>query len=450
MGDRVGVIAEQLGQPLMPWQQHVADVALEIDPATGRLWYRHVVLTVPRQSGKTTLILAVAIHRALGFGEPQRIVYAAQTRLDARMKLVYDQMPLVAKSPFATSQTPRLASGEEAILWKNGSRHGISSNTEKAGHGGTLDLAFVDEAFAQVDDRLDQAFSPAMITRPQPQAWIVSTAGTVDSTYLNEKVAAGREAADDPTSRMAFFEWSADPDADPADPATWASCMPALGHTVTESAVRAEFESLNLAEFKRAYLNIPTARHLFEPVIDLDLWESLADSASQIVGPLAFAVDITPDRSAAAIAVAGARADGVEHVEVIQHFSGVAGVAERLAELYDRYDEPPIGIDTGSAAGSIIPDLERLEVPFVSLGAKDMTAACGAFYDAVVEKRVRHLSQPPLNAALSSAKKRDLAGAWAWHRRDSGDICPLVAVTLARHVWSTMPDESPFPNVAFR
>ena len=444
------MIAEQLGQPLMPWQQTVADVALELDPATGRLWYRHVVLTVPRQSGKTTLILAVAIHRALGFGQAQRIVYAAQTRLDARKKLVYDQMPIVAKSPFASLHTPRLASGEEALLWHNGSIHGISSNTEKAGHGGTLDLSFVDEAFAQVDDRLDQAFSPAMITREQPQAWVVSTAGTVDSTYLNSKIDAGRESVNDPNSRVAYFEWSADPDADPGDPETWRSCMPALGYTVTEDAVRAEFGSMNIAEFKRAYLNIPTNRHLFEPVIDLDLWAGLTDGQSQLDGPISFAVDVTPDRSAAAIAVAGKRADGLEHWEVIEHFSGTRGVAERLAELYLTHGEPPIGIDTGSAAGSLIPDLERLEVPFVALGAKDMTSACGAFYDAVVEKRGRHLSQPELNAALSSAKKRDLAGAWAWHRRDSGDICPLVAVTLARHVWSTMPDESPFPNVAFR
>ena len=54
-----------LGTPLMPWQQRVADTALEVDPGTGRLAYREVTLTVPRQSGKTTLILALAVHRAL-------------------------------------------------------------------------------------------------------------------------------------------------------------------------------------------------------------------------------------------------------------------------------------------------------------------------------------------------------------------------------------------------
>mgnify|MGYP002147943804 CR=1 FL=1 len=41
---------------------------------------------------------------------------------------------------------------------------------------GVLAPASWDEAFGLVDDRMDQAFRPAMITRPQAQFWIVSTA----------------------------------------------------------------------------------------------------------------------------------------------------------------------------------------------------------------------------------------------------------------------------------
>ena len=41
----------------MPWQRQVADVALELDDA-GRFAYPLVVITVPRQSGKTTLLRA--------------------------------------------------------------------------------------------------------------------------------------------------------------------------------------------------------------------------------------------------------------------------------------------------------------------------------------------------------------------------------------------------------
>ncbi len=50
MGPAVGMVARRLGMELMPWQQHVADVAFEVNPETGRLAYREIVLTVPRRS----------------------------------------------------------------------------------------------------------------------------------------------------------------------------------------------------------------------------------------------------------------------------------------------------------------------------------------------------------------------------------------------------------------
>jgi phage terminase large subunit-like protein len=47
----------------MPWQQDAADVAYEYDPVTGLFRYDEVDITVPRQSGKTTLTLAKKVHR---------------------------------------------------------------------------------------------------------------------------------------------------------------------------------------------------------------------------------------------------------------------------------------------------------------------------------------------------------------------------------------------------
>src|SRR5262245_60313361 len=141
-GEGVARFAEALGYPLMPWQRHVADVALEVDPSTGRLAYRTVIVTVPRQSGKTTLLLGVAAHRALGFGQQQNIVYSAQTGLDARKKFVDDWLPVLERSPLASAFTKRLTNGQEQLRWRNGSRHSIAATTDTAVHGQTIDLAF--------------------------------------------------------------------------------------------------------------------------------------------------------------------------------------------------------------------------------------------------------------------------------------------------------------------
>src|SRR5262245_13870449 len=124
-GGEAARIAAALGTPLMPWQQHVADVALEIDPATGRLAYREVVLTVPPQSGKTALMLAVMVHRALGFHSRQRIVYTAQTRIHARKKWEDEHVLTLQRSKFRGTFSIRKQIGQEAIRWNNGSIHSL-------------------------------------------------------------------------------------------------------------------------------------------------------------------------------------------------------------------------------------------------------------------------------------------------------------------------------------
>jgi hypothetical protein len=110
----------------------------------------------------------------------------------------------------------------------------------------------MDEAWGLEDCRLEQGLSPTMLTRPQPQTWVVSTAGTHRSVFLRGKVDAGRaRAAAAVPGAVCYFEWSAVEGSDPGDPATWRGCMPALGHTVVEATIAYEFEKLDLADFCR-------------------------------------------------------------------------------------------------------------------------------------------------------------------------------------------------------
>lgn len=420
----------------MPWQRHVVDVALEIDPDTNRLVYREIDLTVPRQSGKTTLILAVSVHRALGFDQRQVISYGAQTRNDARIKWEDEHVLTLEQSMFKKLFKVRKTNGNEAIMWRNGSKHGIVANTEKSGHGTTLDLGFLDEAFSQVDNRMEQAFKPAMVTRPQPQLWVVSTAGTDASVYLKGKLERGRAQVESGGDRgLAYFEWSAPDDADPADPRTWWGCMPALGHTITEDAIASDFASMELPEFQRAYLNQWPDRNAHNPVIPPQAWGELADTASRVVDPVVFAVDATPQRTAAAIGVAGRRADGVGHVEIADSRPGTGWLLDRIVELHRTHRPAAWVLDPASSAGSLLPALQDKGIEPVLVTGREMAQACGQFYEDVVEaKGFRHRDQASLNRALSVADRRRLADAWAWDKRTTdADISPLVAATLAWH-----------------
>ena len=304
LGTGIGKAAAKLGKPLMPWQQLVADVAGEIDERTGRLAYTELGLTVPRQSGKTTFIEAKFCHRCTAtsfYGPRQQLVYTAQTRQKARDKLEEDFIPdLEAARAWKGRFRSALANGHEHIRFANGSRFALEASTEKAGHGGTLDEAYLDEAFAHQDFRLEQAFGPAMITRVNKLLMWISTAGWLGgSPYLEAKVEAGRRSAEQERGRgLAYFEWSAPQDADPGDESVWWGCMPALGHTITADDVRDEYlkalDQGTVNEFRRAYLNqwVPKDAPDTWSVISEAAWMALADPASQIAGPSAFAVAV--------------------------------------------------------------------------------------------------------------------------------------------------------------
>jgi Phage Terminase len=434
LGPALADVAERLGTPFMPWQRQVADVAMEVDPATGLLAHDEIDATLPRQSGKTTLELGVLVHRCRTWAR-SRGLYSAQDRIHARAKWEDDFVATLDRSPFVGEYRVRYQRGDEAIRWHNGSRLGITAPGEKAGHSDVLDVCVADEAWALEDSRLEQGLSPTMVTRPQPQLWVVSTAGTHRSAYLRGKVDAGRaRVGAGHRSTVAYFEWSAPLGADPADPATWRACMPALGHTVTERRIAAEFERLDLADFCRAYLNWwPGEIPADWQVVAEAAWLALADPSSAPVDPVAFAADVTPDRSAAAIAVAGVRGDGLGHVEVIDHRPGTGWVVGRMVELHEKWDPCAIVVDDTGPAGSLIPPLEAAELEVARPTTRARAAADSGLYDAVVDGSLRYVPRPVLDAAVAGAAKRPLGDSWAWARRGlSVDISPLVAVSLAR------------------
>jgi Phage terminase-like protein, large subunit len=112
IGPATARIAALLGYNLLPWQRLVADVAGEVDPATGRMAYEMVLVTVPRQSGKSTLVRALGVQAALAEGG--RAWYSAQTRNDARDGWM-DAVEAVTRSPLAPAVQVRLTNGSEAL-----------------------------------------------------------------------------------------------------------------------------------------------------------------------------------------------------------------------------------------------------------------------------------------------------------------------------------------------
>jgi len=263
-----------LGPGLMPWQHEANRLVTELD-GSGRLAHRQAVIEVMRQQGKSVDLLSIMVARALRRPDMQ-IAYAAQSGKEARHRLVDVWWPRIRKSKLAPLVDIRKGSGSEALLFANGSMLSLVTAEETSAHGDNLDLGVIDEAWAQRDDRLEQAMRPAMMTR-DAQLLIVSAAGNEKSEYFRRKVFEARErlAAGEPGG--CYIGYSAPDDADPGDPVTWRGCMPALGITVSEETVATDYQDMEESEFRRAYLcQWPEVAKPGWGVIGQDAWSAAA------------------------------------------------------------------------------------------------------------------------------------------------------------------------------
>jgi hypothetical protein len=131
-------------------------------------------------------------------------------------------------------------------------------------------------------------------------------------------------------------------------------------------------------------------------------------------------------------------------VEVVEHRRGTAWIADRLTELIDKHQPAAVGLVAGSPAAALVPDLPDT---VVELKAAETVAACATFARAVTDTLVAHLDDPRLDDAVAVARRRFAGDGWRWSRRDSdGDISPLYAATVARHLLAT--SDEPYDPLA--
>lgn len=443
----------------MPWQEQVADVALELDD-DGTFAYDELNLTIPRQSGKTTLVLAVAVHRLTamaGVHGPQRLTYTAQKRDKARLKLERDfAVTLRASGTFrevahararpsrSTEWRLSLNNGSETIQFGVGSYLQIDTPSRTGGHGDTLDVGVIDEAFAHEDDTIESGMEPSMATRQDHQLIVLSTAGDDRSKYLWRKVLAGRAATESGDhGRTAYFEWSAPDDSDPGDPETWRGCSPALGLTITERFLEGQWEKAQrggqegIDKFRRAYLNQwPQVPLLVEDlgwrVIPTGLWRERADPSHQPQEIQAHAVDVDVNAKGETWSSVGVF-DG-SHGWLVNPPEQGPGTMWVVPSFVAK-GVHEVALDQSGPAAALIGEFERAGITVHKIKPAEMAQASKQMFDALIESQFHHLDQQAVNVAAAGAEKRDVGdGMWRWSRnRSAVDIGPIVALSLARY-----------------
>lgn len=442
-GDEAVEFCTSIGLHLDPWQRNVLNGALG-ERADGKWTSFEVAALVPRQNGKGAILEARELAGLFLF-EEQLILHSAhefKTAQEAFRRVLFH----VENNDALRKRVKRIRTshGEEGIELTTGARLRFVARSTGSGRGFTGDTVILDEAYNLASEGMS-ALLPTLSARPNPQIWYTSSAGMETSVQLRRVRERGLSGT---PGRLAYFEWSAPADVDLDDPAAWAQANPALGIRIDEDFVAAERAAMDDSGFSRERLGIwfdPSAQQ----VIDGRRWSALADPASQVRDPVVFAVDANPERTGAAIAVAGKRADDVGHVEVVKAGPGTGWLIDEIVRLDRKHS--PVGwvLDPSSSAGSLLTALAEHGIEPMLLTAREMAQAAGGFYEAVVEAgSLRHLDQAVLNAALAGARWRNLADARAWDRRSSDvDISPLVAVTQAWHGYCRLAGADVMANV---
>jgi len=425
-GQEAAELAASAGLVLDEWQRFVLDVGLS-ERADGKWSAFEVGLIVPRQNGKGSVLEARELAGLFLFGE-RLILHSAhefKTANEAFLRI----RSLIERTPDLARKVKQIRQANEvSIETKSGARLLFVARSRGSGRGFSGDCVILDEAFNLGAEAMG-ALLPTLSAKPNPQIWYTSSAPMASSVQLH---AVRRRAAAGGSPRLAFMEWSIDPDVDrPDDPGSWAKANPSFGIRIGEEFVRAEIDAMPPAEFARERLGVPDPEPVEDPpLFPLVEWNRLADPSSDFGGRVAFAVDVAPGAAWASIAMVGMRPDGLPHVELVERREGVDWVAARRRALDERW-RPKFWVRDPSG-----PAVE-LAGKFRELKGREATEASVRLVTAVADGKFRWLCDegllPGLVSAVVGARRRDMGdGVWKWSRVGSDvDISPLVAMTWA-------------------
>ncbi|MBQ3338391.1 MAG: hypothetical protein IJG82_02130 [Atopobiaceae bacterium] len=481
-----------LGVDLYPWQRWLLIHALEIVGDFGGSWnfrFRTVVVLIARQNGKTMLgcVLALFFLYMLGVG----LILGTAQDLEQAEDTWSMVVEMAQANPDLAEEIDHVwfTNGAKRLQLQGGRQYRVKASTRRAGRGKSADLILLDELREHQTWDAWSALAHTGMARKNSIVWCMSNAGDGTSVVLRHLRTQAHRALGDPDGicadldassvtldgddgglaaddTLGIFEWSAPPDAEPADVDDWAPYSnPSLGYGISMRSIRSAVAT-NPGPTTRTETMCQWETSTVEPPFPRGAWEAGMDPKSEIAAdsPLWWGVDISGDRMHAAIAVCGIRPrDRQWHVELAEYRTGIAWIPEWFRSVVGKYggrmrvalqgNGAPV-----SAIGEMIAAIDGVKVSEVK--GRDLGAYCGRMWDAVAALDpakgeggdggkdaggsdavpVRHVPQPRLDLAANIAVTRPMGdGSWAWDRRKSAeDISPLVAATMAYGLATTV------------
>lgn len=447
----VADLSARAGVVLDPWQELVLQAGMGERP-DGKWAAQLVGMSVPRQNGKTQLMVSRALAGALLFGERKIVISAhrqdtATENFGKAMEILEDDNnEWLRKRLRPGSKGIVTAMNREELRFVNGATIKFKTRSGPGNRGFSSDCLMLDEA-----QRLtQQAWTSINSTRSamfNPQLWMLGTPPMPEDESA-VFTAVRRAALDGISSTTAWLEWAADPkapDFDPASEFTRWSANPAWNVRINHEVVENEFETYTPEYFALDRLGIwPSAGSGSRFISEAD-WSVTATEEAPPDGLRTVGVAFSQDGSRVSAAVAVKHSAGV-HAELVSAYTGDTG--QGVAQLADWIFEHRMKVAEVHICGPDAPVLvaalaeKRMparQVHQVTTG--EYFAACAMLVDSVRDAVVTpgSFTHPKADAgdaldasvAVADRKVRP-SGGWGWTATTpDGDETPIDAISAA-------------------
>lgn len=442
-----------------PQQMVIADACNAVRD-DGTPLHPFMAVDVPRRSGKSESVTALAIGRCLSrAGYRVAVTFATTgTKLATRWKTdIFGRLEAWASSHYGDEWpfTLTRSNGHEAVMFKNGSALLLLPPKQSSYRSEAFDLILIDEsgeASAALSEELMQAVGPTMDTRPHAQLIVAGTPAEFrKGNLLWDAIEAAISGED---ADAGVVKYGVANELALEDIETWDAvepyvlrAHPGVGTLTTLEKVRRNYNRVTPLRFAQEYLGQFGRDATTTGALNPAKWtecETTAPDGGLPTLPAYFTVGmaVAVDQSVSCL-VAAWREDGVAHVGVLEHRPGSAWLPDVVEAFAAKYPLVPIAYDD---KGPVVAEVEKIRQR--RKGTKlerrtwaNVTTAAALFTREVHTGKLKHYGQRELTEAALVATQR-VAGdrAFAFGRPDPDSlIVALEAASLALHLYDEKP-----------
>jgi phage terminase large subunit-like protein len=422
-----------------PWQHELLRRVTELLP-DGTLRWRSVLISCPRQVGKTELLTAIGLFALLR--KPNQFNIGIASKAD-QARILYNRLQQIIYPNADLKKIMRKNTETRGIKTEGDTVYDIRAAKADALQGIPVSIAIVDEVHL-VDDDAYFALVAGQGAREDSCVYGITTAGNEDSVLLANLYANAEKAIAGELPRFGAWIWEASEAYVPKEDDELMRLIVEANPSIQDGRkdaqlVLAEARMLPDDQIIRYYLNrfVNTSKDAFIP---FSLWLKNERGIDDVMptGQVVFGIDRSPGWEFATVAAA-VMVDGIIHTELVA--SIVKPTLEKLMLVAQQLHQksPRAIIMDGKMLKDLHSELVQRGINSELIPNSQINGACSSFYARLTNETLKHAPDPLLSVQIPRTVRKVMDDGFRISRRDSSvEIDAVMATLLACHGAETL------------